>query len=91
MLIVSYDISDDKLRTKFAKYLEKYGSRMQCSVFRIKNSSYVLQNITYDIENKFKTRFQESDSVLIFQLSETCKITRYGHNAHDDEDSLFIV
>lgn len=29
MIIVSYDISDDKLRTNFAKYLSKFGHRIQ--------------------------------------------------------------
>jgi len=32
MVIVSYDISDDKLRTKFSKYLSKFGHRLQYSV-----------------------------------------------------------
>lgn len=30
MLLVSYDISDDKLRTHFAKFLSKYGYRCKC-------------------------------------------------------------
>ena len=29
MVLVSYDISDDKLRTKFARDLSKYGFRLQ--------------------------------------------------------------
>ena len=33
MIIISYDISDNKLRTKFAKYISKFGRRMQYSVF----------------------------------------------------------
>ncbi|WP_108977929.1 CRISPR-associated endonuclease Cas2 [Leptospira ryugenii] len=33
MLLISYDISDTKLRTKFAKYLKKYGERQQYSLF----------------------------------------------------------
>ena len=38
MLLVSYDISDDKLRTHFAKFLSKYGYRLQYSIFEISNS-----------------------------------------------------
>ena len=45
MIIVSYDISDDKLRTNFAKYLSKFGHRIQYSVFEIDNSTRILDNL----------------------------------------------
>ena len=35
MVIISYDISDDKLRTKFSKYLSRFGHRLQYFVFEI--------------------------------------------------------
>lgn len=91
MLIVSYDISSNKTRTKFSKYLEKYGMRLQYSVFQINNSTSFLRNLTYDIENKFQKSFLETDSVVIFHMSETCKIIRYGHSAHDDSDCLIVT
>ena len=91
MLLVSYDISNDILRARFSKYLEKCGMRLQCSVFQIRNSSTFLNNITCDIENKFKKRFEESDSVLIFVLTDSCKVIKYGHSAHDDTDCLFVM
>lgn len=53
MIIISYDISDDKKRTIFAKYLQKFGHRIQYSVFEIDNSQRVLQNISAEIENRF--------------------------------------
>lgn len=28
MILISYDIQNDKLRTKFAKYIKKYGYRL---------------------------------------------------------------
>lgn len=91
MIIVSYDISNTKLRTKFSKYLERYGFRLQCSVFQINNSPAFLRNMSLDMENKFGKCFQESDSVILFCLSETCKITKYGHSAHDDSECLFFT
>lgn len=56
MIIVSYDISDDKLRTKFAKYLLKFGHRLQYSVFEIDNSRRILDNIISDLKNKFEKK-----------------------------------
>lgn len=90
MLIVSYDISDNKLRTRLSKYLEKFGFRLQYSIFQIKNSDRILTNIQSEIKHKFEKKFSETDSVLIFEMSTTCKITRYGY-AKNQETDLIIV
>ena len=90
MLLVTYDISDDKLRSKFSKMLGKYGFRLQYSVFEIRNSDRVLKNIVIQIESDFAPSFSQSDSVLIFSLSKQCKITRYGYAKNDDTDLVII-
>ncbi|MBD3790160.1 MAG: CRISPR-associated endonuclease Cas2 [Campylobacterales bacterium] len=90
MLIISYDISNDKLRTRFAKMLSKYGGRMQYSMFRIKNSDRVLDNVTIEIKSKFEKKFGQSDSVIIMRLSKQCKIDRFGYAKNDDEDLIVI-
>ena len=73
MIIISYDISDDKLRMRFSKYLEKYGHRIQYSVFEIDNSERLLDNIVNEIKNRFEKRFDQRDSVMILVLSKWCK------------------
>ena len=90
MIIISYDISNDKLRTKFSKYLEKFGHRIQYSVFEIDNSRRMLENIICDIENKYSKKFNETDSVYIFILSSNCEVKRYGYARHEEEDILMI-
>ena len=42
MFLVLYDIESDRLRTRFSKYLGKYGRRVQFSVFEIRNSNRIL-------------------------------------------------
>ena len=79
MLLISYDISNDKVRTKFSKYLSKFGFRLQYSVFEITNSDTVLKNIEAEIQNTYMKTFTEEDSIIIFNLSETCKKTCYGY------------
>ena len=69
MVIVSYDISNDKLRTKFAKYLSRFGHRLQYSVFEIDNSEKIVNNIVNDLKNKYEKSFSQEDSVFIFKLS----------------------
>lgn len=90
MLIISYDIADDKLRTRFSKYLSKFGGRLQYSVFEIRNSERALENITTQITHYFEKKFSQNDSVMIFDLSKQCKITRFGY-AKNDESDLVIV
>ena len=90
MLIVSYDISDDKVRTKFSRFLSKFGHRLQYSVFQIRNSGKILKNITTEIESSFSKQFTQSDSVIIFILSKNCKIIRFGYAKNDEDDLIFV-
>ncbi len=90
MIIVSYDISNDKLRTHFSKYLCKFGHRIQYSVFEIDNSKKILDNILCDIENRYTKRFSDMDSIYIFNLSSSCEVIRYGYAKHEEDDVLII-
>ncbi len=92
MLIVSYDFSDDKVRNKFSRFLEKYGHRIQYSVFQIKDSKRVLQNILTEVELKYKKFFIGADSIIIFQICESCKkkIKRYGYAKREESDLIVI-
>ena len=90
MILVSYDISNDKLRTRFSKFLSKFGGRLQYSLFEIRNSDRVLENITLQINAQFAKRFKQSDSVMIFELSKQCKITRFGYAKNDESDLLIV-
>lgn len=90
MLIVSYDISNDKLRNRFSRYLKKFGFRLQYSVFQVKNSKRILDNITTEINTSFGKKFGQTDSVIIFHLSQQCKKYCFGYAANED-DELIIV
>lgn len=90
MILVAYDIADDKLRSKFAKYLSKHGYRLQYSIFQIKNSKRVLALVSSEIKNNFEKKFTQTDSIMIFNLSENCKITKYGY-AKNDDDTLIVI
>jgi len=90
MIIVSYDISDNKKRNAFAKYLKKFGHRLQYSVFQITNSQRILENIKADVENKFSKLFDETDSIYIFTLSNTCDIIKWGYASHEDDEMLIV-
>lgn len=60
---------------------------MQYSVFELKNSQRVLQNIVSEVECTYKKKFEGTDSVYIMQLCEGCKkkVRRYGAAANEEK------
>lgn len=89
MLLVSYDIKDDRVRTRFSKYLSKHGYRLQYSVFCVKNSDRILNLIKTEIENKYKNLFSEADSIMIYKVNED-SIINYGYPIHENDDIIII-
>jgi CRISPR-associated protein Cas2 len=91
MLVVSYDISNDKLRNKFSKTLEKCGGvRLQYSVFEINNSKRVIDTLKIKIETVFAKQFGGEDSVFIFETDEK-KAVKYGNAIHRDQELIFFT
>ena len=90
MLVVSYDIENDKLRTKFSKMLTKNGAiRLQYSVYEINNTNRVMNNLMVIIESEYASLFDGGDSVIIFDVSEV-KLKKYGNAIHRDKDVLYF-
>lgn len=92
MLIVSYDISNNKLRTHFSKFLKKHGRRIQYSVFELDDSDRILNIVLLEIEKKFQKRFDNADSILIVSLCEWCvkKTVRYGYLVQEEQPLVFM-
>jgi CRISPR-associated protein Cas2 len=92
MIILTYDITSDKKRTRLSKFLEQYGERIQYSVFKLKNSKRVLSNVMNELEHKYKKYFDNTDSVYILNTCEGCdkKIVRYGNALHELEDVVYL-
>jgi len=92
MLIIAYDFTENKIRSKFSRFLKKYGRKIQYSVYEIKNSERVLHNILDEIELKYKKKFKGSDSILIFQVCEGCrkKIVRHGYAKNEESDLVIF-
>lgn len=90
MIIISYDISNDKKRAKFNKYIRKFGHMLQYSVYEIENSEHILNNVMADINNKWLKQFDQTDSVYIFKLSSSCNILKYGYAKNEDSDLLIV-
>lgn len=88
MIIISYDISNTKLRTKFSKMLTKNGAiRLQYSVYEVNNTRRQIENIKLMIKNSFMKKFSMEDSVVIFS-ADNKDVEKFGNAIHRDNDLL---
>lgn len=89
MIIVSYDISDDRIRARFAKMLTSNGAiRLQYSVYEVSNTKRVIDNIVAKVE-AYSKHFTMADSVIIFDV-ETDKLRKYGNAIHRDQSVVYF-
>ncbi|MDU2156352.1 CRISPR-associated endonuclease Cas2 [Clostridium sp.] len=91
MLLISYDIKDNKLRTKFNKFITRYGHRLQYSLYEIQNSDRILNIIMCEIETNFKEQFSETDSIMIFKFRKDEIIAKYGYAKHQDDAIILLL
>lgn len=88
MIIISYDISDDKMRTNFSKMLKSNGAiRLQFSVYEVRNTKRIINNLMSKIE-AYAKHFT-ADSVILFDI-EAEKLTKYGNAIHRDQDVVYF-
>lgn len=88
-IIVSYDITDTKKRTKFSKLLRKHGAiRLQFSVYEVKNTKRIIDNLVVKIET-FAAEFTGDDSIILFEVTDG-KMTKYGNAIHRDQPIVYF-
>jgi CRISPR-associated protein Cas2 len=92
MILITYDFTSDKTRTKFSKFLRKYGRRIQYSVFLIRNSERILSIIKKEIEMRYSKMFTNLDSIVIVNICKNChnKTIRYGNASYEEEDVICL-
>ena len=83
MVIVSYDISDDLIRSRFQRMLTKNGAiRLQYSVYEVVNTKRVIENIKLKIV-AYSKHFSADDSVVIFEVHPTFRVIRQSCRAYN--------
>jgi CRISPR-associated protein Cas2 len=88
-IVVTYDIPEDKRRTKVHSLLKSYGQWMQYSVFECEVTAAQYAKLRSRLEKLIKP---EKDSIRFYPLCACCqgKVERIGgENVRDD--SIFLV
>ncbi|MEA2091608.1 MAG: CRISPR-associated endonuclease Cas2 [Campylobacterota bacterium] len=69
--LVTYDISNDKRRTKLSEFLDKYGIRVNYSVYECELNQTKLDRLLYEIELK-KLINKKYDSLRFYHICKNC-------------------
>lgn len=89
MIIVSYDIANDKMRGRFQRMLTKQGAiRLQYSVYEVSNTKRVIDNIRLKVQS-YSKHFTPEDSVVIFSVDKD-DLEKYGNAIHRDRPATFF-
>ena len=90
LVIVSYDIEDDKTRTRLARELRNFGPRVQKSVFE--------GDITHEELNVLQTclsnvQLKSGDSIRLYRLCGECikKIELFGQGEVTKDRDFYII
>lgn len=89
-VLISYDISDDNVRTRLAKRLKDYGRRAQFSVFEAEITSAELTRLRGQLA---RVKLGERDSIRLYTLCGQCsgKVSIWGRgDIAEDPDYLII-
>ncbi len=70
LITVSYDIADDKKRTRLAKKLLNFGQRVQYSVFECNLTKKQIAEMKKQILPLID---REKDSLRIYRICDTCR------------------
>ena len=89
-IVVSYDIPDDRRRTKLANVLLDYGQRVQYSVFECQLTVGQYRAMQARIRKVVST---EEDSVRFYKLCDACagKVEVIGTDVVRPDQDVYIV
>lgn len=89
MIVISYDITDDLIRSRFARMLVKNGAiRLQYSVYEVVNTQRIIDNLLVKIES-YSKHFTAADSVIIFDVPPD-NLRKYGNAVHRDANIVYL-
>lgn len=88
--VVAYDVSDDKRRTRVVKILQKYGKRINLSVFECMLSDSQFRNMK---ETIMKVSDRKNDHILVYPICLNCfaKIESLAGGLSETWDKVVVV
>ena len=90
LIIVTYDIEDNRKRTRLAKKLRDFGPRVQKSVFEADIDDEELKRIKTMLD---EIKLKKSDSIRLYHICGECKkkIKILGAGSVTEDKKFYIV
>ena len=86
LVLVIYDIVDNKKRTKFVKFLEKYGVRVQKSAFE----RIIILNQYNELISKIPYYISEEDNIRVYKLKVDGEVVSWGSGMSQAEEVIIL-
>lgn len=87
LVLVIYDIHDNRIRNRLSKHLLGYGFRIQKSCFEA--------TITPDKLAKLKKELpcfaNDTDSIRVYEIEGRAKVTSFGNDESVDQEDIIII
>ncbi len=89
LILIAYDISDVKRRNRLADLLERYGRRVQLSVFECDLNPLQVQELLPLMKSIIKSR---ADRVQIYYLCLACqqRFEMYGQGSLTHHEEVYV-
>lgn len=91
LVVISYDVKNDKRRARIARTLLNYGSRVQYSVFEVNVSQKDFERLQKALKKHMDA---EADSIRFYHLCDACynRVEVVGKGKPvEPEDEVYIV
>jgi len=90
LIVVSYDVTDDRRRTRLAHALEDFGVRVQYSVFECRLEPAQIERLSARV---VKLIDQEKDSVRLYRLCQECagKVVIHGWGKVTQDPEMYVL
>lgn len=89
-VLISYDITEDKTRTRLAKRLKDFGKRAQYSVFEAEITPAEMKNLRQTLA---RVKLGPRDSIRLYVLCGTCRtnISLWGSGEIAEDPDYVII
>lgn len=87
LVLIVYDIVDNKKRTKLAKLLNGYGTRVQKSAFE----AYLDKAQYNQLVKELPAYCSEEDSIRTYKIIGRGQIRSWGYNVQSIQDDVVVI
>ena len=90
LVMISYDVVDDKRRLRLMKFLKDYGTRVQKSVFECNLSLDLYDRVKDEVEKIINRR---KDRVRYYRVCSNCqdKVEIYGWGELTEDEEFYVI